>query len=372
MNAQSADAVTLDKEARRQKYRVHMSGMSFVNALIQCEVIGLFAMAGTIPVWVAVAFFAVSMGATGAILLFTKLGYNLKIKDQSLLLGQILINASIQIGFIFLAPKLTILFLLALFVISGYGVLQFSLKKFTVVWLLFGLVTGIVMLLNRDQISYPGISYFETTLVWLFFFLALRQHTLVSTQFSHLRKKITERNQQLQDSLAQIEVMASHDYLTGAFNRRSMIEKLENELKRSERTKEDFCFAMLDLDHFKKINDQHGHPVGDAVLKQLSLSATQSLRTLDSFGRLGGEEFGIVLPNSSLAQGIVGLERLRHAVQVFNWNEIATDLKVTFSAGIVCFKEGDTSEALVKLADDALYRAKRDGRNKILPVERVA
>lgn len=306
------------REAKRQGHRMRMSRMPIVNSIIQSSVLALFAVAGTIPMRIAVAFFLVSMGSTVAIYAFIRSGLNLKLRDKGLLVPQILISGGIQLGFLFLAPNLAVLFLLSLFVIFGFGVIQFTPRQFTIGWLIFGIVTGMALWLVRERFGYPGVSGVEIALVWLFFVLALRQQTLVGAQFGHLRNQVSEKNQQLQASLAQIEELASHDYLTGVLNRRCLIEKLEAELQRAHRTGHPFCFVMVDLDHFKEVNDNFGHPIGDAVLKQISGCANQSLRALDRFGRLGGEEFGIVLPATRLDQGMIAMERLRKTVTEYD------------------------------------------------------
>lgn len=359
------------KEEKRQGHRVRMSGIGVVNSLIQCGVLALFAAAETIPVWIAVAFFVASMGSTVAIYAFVRLGLNLKLKlrDKGLLIPQILTNGLIQLIFLFLAPNLAILFLLALFVLFSYFVIQFTARQFTVGWLVYGATTALALFLVKDRFDYPGLSDAEIALVWLYFFLALRQHTLISGQFGHLRNQLSEKNRQLQVSLAQIEELASHDYLTGVLNRRSLIEKLEGELQRAYRTGHPFCFVMVDLDHFKEVNDRFGHPVGDAVLKKVSECANKSLRALDRFGRIGGEEFGIVLPATWLDQGMIAMERLRKTVTEYDWESVEPGLRVTFSAGITTNAAGDTVETMTKRADEALYKAKHDGRDRIVSVE---
>jgi diguanylate cyclase (GGDEF)-like protein len=377
LSAQAMDDVitgTIDtsvdqKEAKRQAHRRRMSFLAIVHAMIQCGVLALFAAAGTIPVSIALAFFAASMVSTIAAYFIVRLGLNRKLREPGMLVPQILVNGSIQLIFLFLAPNLSVLFLLALFLLLSYGAIQFTPRQFIVGWLVYGGATGLVLFLVRGRFGYPGVSSAEIALVWLFFFLALRQHTLVSGQVSHLRKQLTEKNRQLQVSLAKIEDLASHDYLTGVLNRRSLIGKLEAELQRVYRTGHPFCFVMVDLDHFKEINDRFGHPVGDQVLKKVSECANKSLRALDRFGRLGGEEFGIILPATWLDQGMIAMERMRKSVIEFDWESIQPGLRVTFSAGITTNAPGDTEETISRRADAALYKAKHEGRDRIEPAE---
>lgn len=354
------------RELRRQPHRVFMSGLVVLNMFIESGMLWLFAAAGTIEPHIALLFTAAGMTSSLAFYAFFRKGLNLRLKDKGLLVPQLVVNGVVQLVFILLAPKLTILFLITLIAFSGYAALEFTPRQYTTGWLLYGAATAITMWMIRSEFDYPGKSGVEMALVWLFFFLALRSLTLASARFSRLREKLSEKNRQLEESLRQIEDLASHDQLTGVLNRGNLLKLLETELRRTERTGEPFCFAMLDLDHFKSVNDTYGHPVGDQVLKKVCEIATQCVRVVDSMGRMGGEEFGILLPNTSLDHGRVSLERVREAVEACGWHAIAPGLSVHLSAGIAEYALGDSLQTIVKRADDALYRAKHTGRNKVI------
>lgn len=362
-----SDRKTIDtRELRRQPHRIFMSGLVVLNMFIESCMLGLFVAAGTIELHIALMFAVAAMASSLAFYVFFRKGWNLRLKDKGLLVPQLAVNGLLQLAFILLAPKLTILFLLTLMAFSGYAALEFTPRQYTIGWLLYGVATAITMWLIRDRFGYPGVSGIETALVWLFFFLALRSLTLASARYSRLREKLTEKNRQLEQSLRQIEELASHDQLTGVLNRGSLLKLLETELRRSERTGEVFCFAMLDLDHFKDVNDTYGHPVGDQVLRKVCEIAMQCVRAVDSVGRMGGEEFCILLPSTTLDNGRISLERVREAVGAYDWNSISKGLSVHLSAGVAECALGDTLQTLTKRADDALYRAKHTGRNKVV------
>lgn len=361
------DRTTVDaKELRRQPHRIFMSGLVVLNMFIESCMLGLFVAAGTIELHIALLFAVAAMASSLAFYVLFRKGWNLRLQDKGLLVPQLAVNGLLQLAFILLAPRLTILFLLTLMAFSGYAALEFTPRQYSIGWLLYGAATAIIMWLIRDRFGYPGVSGIETALVWLFFFLALRSLTLASARYSRLREKLTEKNRQLEQSLRQIEELASHDQLTGVLNRGSLLKLLETELRRSERSGEPFCFAMLDLDHFKNVNDTCGHPVGDQVLRKVCEIATQCVRAVDSVGRMGGEEFGILLPNTTLDNGRISIERLREAVGVYDWGSISTGLSVHLSAGVAEYALGDTLQTLAKRADDALYRAKHTGGNKVV------
>ena len=156
-----------------------------------------------------------------------------------------------------------------------------------------------------------------------------------------------------------------YDELTKAFNRRSLVMRLEQELSRSQRTHVPFCVAMLDLDNFKAINDSHGHATGDAVLRGFAAAAQATMRKTDVFGRYGGEEFLMILTASAKAGAAGAVERACAAAAAHDWGAIAPGLKLTLSAGLAEYRPDESVEQLLNRADRALYEAKRAGRNRV-------
>lgn len=186
---------------------------------------------------------------------------------------------------------------------------------------------------------------------------------------SRLRQQLSEKDQAIQAMRNQIENLSRHDPLTGALNRRSLTEMLDAELQRSLRTGHPFSFAIIDLDHLGAANDQYGHLVGDAILKTVADTAIKLLRTVDRFGRLDSDQFGIVLPATWLDQGMIAMGRLSNAVAGCDWAGIAPCLTVTFSAGITTNAPKDTVNLIVKRAEKALAQAKQEGRNRTVQIE---
>lgn len=158
------------------------------------------------------------------------------------------------------------------------------------------------------------------------------------------------------------------DFLTGIANRRHFMHELESEIRRSQRYEAPFSFAMVDIDHFKKINDQHGHHAGDLILQNFCLRCVNALRTSDMVGRLGGEEFGILMPMTDLNEAARVIERLRseidHSVVIENGEKI----HYTASFGLVSTSQLSDQQGLshmMRMADTALYSAKQQGRNRV-------
>lgn len=186
---------------------------------------------------------------------------------------------------------------------------------------------------------------------------------------AELRQQLTDKNNALVQLHQQLAELVRHDALTGVMNRRTLIEMLQAELQRSQRTGHPFCFAIINLDHFRRINEQFGHTVGDTVLKMVSDASIKLLRVLDRFGRLSDENFGIVLPATWLDSGIIAMTRLRAAVGACDWAAVTPGTDITFSAGLTTNATGDTAEKIIERAHDALLQAKEQGRNCTVTLE---
>jgi len=162
--------------------------------------------------------------------------------------------------------------------------------------------------------------------------------------------------------------LALTDDLTGLYNRRYVVAHVNELLARMPEGGGEVALMLFDIDHFKQVNDQHGHPAGDAVLRELAGRALRQVRSVDLVGRLGGEEFVVVMPETNLAGAAVVAERLRAAVagEPFSLQAGGGRLPVTVSIGVAVTGETpETLESLLKRADDALYIAKNAGRNRV-------
>jgi two-component system, cell cycle response regulator len=160
---------------------------------------------------------------------------------------------------------------------------------------------------------------------------------------------------------------ATTDPLTGVFNRRSFNEMLMREMARTEREKNEFCFAMIDIDDFKRVNDVYGHLVGDAVLKDLAARVNEKIRFGDVFARYGGEEFAIILPNTSPEGALALAERIRKNISSVPYEFYEKSIVYSISIGLAMFN-GRTpckKDELIRAADEALYVSKREGKNRV-------
>ena len=172
----------------------------------------------------------------------------------------------------------------------------------------------------------------------------------------------------LGDTLGQLRQLATTDQLTGLLNRREFDRLLAEEVERSRRFERPLALVLLDLDHFKAINDRHGHPAGDAVLRTVAARITEPVRTIDRVARIGGEEFAVLLMETSLEEEAAAAQRLVEAVRCEPVSVgDGVRLPVTISAGVaVAPKHAEDPAALIQVADKALYSAKRNGRNRVV------
>ena len=182
------------------------------------------------------------------------------------------------------------------------------------------------------------------------------------THFATIGRDLTATKQLQQE----LRLMASTDPLTGLLNRRRFLEQAETEFLRSQRYRHELSVVMLDIDHFKAVNDTHGHFVGDQVLIAMSRATENLLRNTDILGRWGGEEFVILMPETPLAGAAILAERLREILMQQAVDTDAGTLRFTISAGVAARGESDAGISdVMQRADRALYAAKQHGRNRI-------
>jgi len=189
-----------------------------------------------------------------------------------------------------------------------------------------------------------------------------------ASRLEDLLKKQEEATRKLEEHNKKLLDMASKDPLTGLDNRRVFNRSMETEIDRVKRYGDPFSVLVVDVDHFKKVNDTHGHPAGDKVLKELSQRMLKSLRDVDQVARMGGEEFGAILPCTAGTGARVAAERLRASVEASPFFVDGLDLHVTVSVGGVTIAKGTTiteADDIFSAADKALYEAKRKGRNQV-------
>jgi len=186
-------------------------------------------------------------------------------------------------------------------------------------------------------------------------------------ELAHKRVKAAEEKvRQLEKELDQVSELVHQDHLTGTLNRRGMDDAFQRELSRADRLNASLCVSLLDIDHFKRLNDTYGHETGDEALIHLVRVVKEALRPSDVVARFGGEEFVIILPDTGMDEAVNVMTRVqRHLTKNFFLHDNQR-LLITFSAGVALRGPGENAESLISRADQALYQAKEAGRNRVV------
>ncbi|MDH1901069.1 diguanylate cyclase [Comamonas aquatica] len=211
--------------------------------------------------------------------------------------------------------------------------------------------------LGRD--SAPEIAYATVLLIMLLGCM------LLSLQLYQLRVRLRRQRQELVLALAENRELASRDPLTGVLNRRHMLELMHLEQRRCLRGQRTMLLAQMDIDHFKQINDTHGHGVGDLALMTFTQVVRENIRSSDVLARWGGEEFVLLLSDTHLDGALLTLERVRAAVEAAEVEGGPPGLRMTVSMGLAEHQPGEAVELTLDRADKALYAAKHAGRNRV-------
>jgi diguanylate cyclase (GGDEF)-like protein len=181
------------------------------------------------------------------------------------------------------------------------------------------------------------------------------------------REELAAINKTLREKNKELHELSITDSLTGLYNRKHLMETLDNEVARSKRHKHDFAVLVVDIDHFKEYNDTYGHLAGDDVLSRLAKVFKKSVRSCDYVARYGGEEFILVLPEIGPEDGVKAAERIRKKVVKEEFAGDGEPIQVTVSVGVASYpKDGDEPQAIIRHADTALYKAKESGRNQVV------
>jgi len=197
--------------------------------------------------------------------------------------------------------------------------------------------------------------------------LTLPGLALVANRVQRLNNALFRASRKIKD----IEEDAQRDVMLGCFNRRYIVAALEQQKRLADDTGSTLCLAVIDLDHFKRINDEAGHLSGDEVLRTFARIAQQNVREGDVFGRYGGEEFLLVLPETSLLAALNVAERIREQVEHYAWEDKLRN-RVTVSIGLTQHIPGESVLDLFSRTDTAMYMAKQGGRNQVVVEEPAA
>ncbi|MFT4047799.1 MAG: diguanylate cyclase [Solimonas sp.] len=360
MNARAARSGTQDGALPlRRPWR--LLGQIALSIAIDVVLLALFAHAGTIPYDVAALYAIVAGGCVVVFYFLLRSRWAARQLDPALTRAQMLSSSAVELGFALYAPPVAFYFFNVLFLTFAFGALRLRLSQMLTSFVVVTLAGALVRMKLGSQLAMPGATPAEQLLVWLGHAATLLRCCVVGWYGNKLRHALHARNRELAAASEQIRYLAMHDSLTGTLQRKPVWSLIEQQ-----RCPPPFSVVMFDLDHFKSINDRHGHVIGDDVLCCFAQTVQGMIRPGDAFGRYGGEEFLLLLsgapPNAALAIS----DRIRRAVACQDWSGIAPDLQVTVSAGVAVAAPGEAVKPLVERADRALYAAKRHGRDRVL------
>ncbi len=290
-------------------------------------------------------------------------GWNLRCADPTLAFPQTAVSQTLIGAAYAITGPAHPATLLILALVMVFGMFNMRVRAVRIVALYTIVLMGAIMLWKSgtDPLNYPPhleVIYFVLVASVL---PAISQ---LSVQLMNMRSRLKSQKIELQRALAHIGDMATRDDLTKLPNRRRMTELLEEHAVRLARGWPDFYVAMVDLDHFKHVNDSYGHAAGDEVLRAFAMHARAVLRNTDIVGRWGGEEFLLLLPETPPGEPTVGVARLRAHLATQAVRPQAPELRIQFSAGFARFEKGEAIDQVIERADRALYAAKAGGRNQ--------
>lgn len=321
---------------------------------------------------VAMVYLAMIIPINLAFYVAIRSGFNLRFTDPSLTFAQLLVSILPVYYVMYHAGAARGAFLLLAVSAYLYGLFQFRTRQFMVMTLLA--LSGYALMIALLAVYQPmQVELRVEMLLAVAFAVTLVQISMLGGYIGKLRRKLNAkngelaaRNQELEVALQTIRDMAVRDELTGAYNRRHLREVLTLESMRNDRHGGAFSLLILDIDHFKHINDDYGHLAGDLVLKRVAEIIAGELRQTDVLCRYGGEEFAVLLPQTPLVGARTTAERIRLAVERSQYYAVDSELLVTLSIGVAEYIRREDPERTFQRADEALYRAKDAGRNRTM------
>jgi diguanylate cyclase len=352
----------LGREARQRGYvlRTLLAAISYLLGVVIAEVALSIGVADQGP---ARVFQAAALMAGLVSYAMVRWGWTRHLKDPAMTTTQMLVGQTMGVvAYVMLHEFRGALIALGI-AVASFGMFSLSRNRqwATGLYALVSMGIGMLWMSSRDPVNFPP----QVEAVHFMILVTLQvMAALLGAQFGEMRRRLRTRKRELEEALGRIQELANRDSLTGLYNRRHAQEMADHHVHVRGRSGRELAIALIDLDHFKQVNDQYGHAMGDRVLQTFALQASQITRDADIVARWGGEEFLIVMPDTSADGARLLVERLREAFANVCVSEAEPGLRITFSAGITAYRPGESTEQAVHRADEALYEAKSAGRHR--------
>jgi len=291
-------------------------------------------------------------------------GLNQRLADKTMAMQQTCIAQTFTVAAYGYTGVVHPVMLVTMSLIMVFGMFNMKERPTCIAALYSILLLGAMMVykISTDPMQYnPNIE-------WIYFTVSASTMLLISglsVRMTQMRRRLKQKKEALELAYRQVQELSTRDELTGLPNRRNLKNLLDQHVERQARTGQNFYLAMLDLDHFKRVNDTWGHHVGDEVLKNMASYTCELLRKTDTIGRWGGEEFLLLLPETGKDAVPLGLGRLQLRVSGMAMSK-QPQLFMTFSAGLTRYRSGECVEQTLRRVDELLYQAKARGRNRIV------
>jgi diguanylate cyclase (GGDEF)-like protein len=347
-------------EGERQGLRLARQMLGDAASLIVVATVYVHAASGLVPYATAHVFAALVLACVLGFTAVVVTGFNRRFADPSLTAAQMITSGVVISYLAYVAPALRPLLTPFYMVALLFGAFRLLTRQQLFISGCFVLLFGAAIALSDGlEALRAGVP------LLLHLALFLGAMSLIGGYVNRIRTRLRAANASLAEALEKIERMASYDELTGLYNRRVIEELADKECRRADRSGAAVCVALVDVDHFKRVNDQFGHATGDAVLRALAQTLGGMLRATEHVGRYGGEEFLVVLADTTANGATVPLERLRAGVQRMRVPTLPEGEQVTISIGAAERRRGEDLRAAIQRADASLYEAKRGGRNRV-------
>ncbi len=320
---------------------------------------------GLAPQWLSVWWLVVMLVVNAGFFAAVRFGLTRHLADPALTEPQ-MVHAILQttVSYLLAGPARGA-FLLAVMLVLTFGLFSLSTPR---MWRMvaFAVVSTSAAMFGATTFAPEFFDPQIERANFIVLVISLPAMGMVASRLNRLRERLRRQKHDLAMALQRIELLATRDELTGLVNRRQMNELLAQAHQRSVRSGLGFCVAALDLDNFKRINDGHGHPVGDEVLRVFGREAGAAVRLCDVLARWGGEEFLLLLPDTTAPLARTVADRLRQRTEALRVKIDGGELAFTVSAGVTSHRAGEPVSETIARADAALYAAKTNGRNRVV------
>jgi diguanylate cyclase len=347
-----------------QRLRLSQTGLSMLVMAMAVVVVNYLAWAGNAKVVHVRWWTLFALGGLAGFYALIRSGYAKRFEDPSLTHPQMIYAIASGAAAYALAGPVRGAMIPALIVVLMFG--AFQLRPRTVGWISLYAVTlyaavMVTMARLEPQVYRPAVEVAH----FLMIATTVLAVSVIAGRLTRLRERLRRQKHDLSGALARVQELSTRDELTGLVNRRHMLELLEQERQRCVRSGRTFCVALIDIDHFKQVNDATGHAAGDDVLRAFARESLAVVRMADVMARWGGDEFVLMLSDARASLARAGLERLRERIAALVIRAGGRDLRITLSMGLTEHIAGETVPQALDRADRALYEAKAQGRNRV-------